>query len=384
MSTLAVCVMAYDEAECLRRCLTSVQELGELHVSVDRATRDNSAAVAAEFGAHLYNHVGLPPVAPEQDHPEAPKAANSYARMRNEVLDAVCARTQAPWIMWLDADEIVSSGGPELVALLPQVAPDMDAVGAVMRLFTPTGHCESTMRNSKVIRRGVRFTRRRHECLVLEGGQLLNDSLVIDHLPTQSVATRRQHDDRKLQLDAFAADWREFRDGRAAFYLADAWNLHGHPDEAVNWVERALALPEALNPALQRGHVALYGARLAMHRGDLADARRYSFMALECEWLYAEAVYQLGQLAAVQEKMAEAEHWFRLALMFPPQPLSVMQQTADCSRALPLYGLACVARSRQDRPEAYRLLLEAEKAATLPHPEFADLRAKLDRDEVRK
>jgi hypothetical protein len=47
---------------------------------------------------------------------------------------------------------------------------------------------------------------------------------------------------------------------------------------------------------------------------------------------------------------------------------------------MPYYGLACIARVRGNREQAYELLDQAERAAACHHPQFADLRRKLDED----
>jgi len=380
LSDLAVCIMAFNEAECLERCLQSVQGLGELHVSIDRATTDNSAAVAAQYTEHLYSHTGLPAQPPAQDHPEAGKALNSYSRMRNEFLEQVAAQTRAGWFLWLDADEVLEAGGEILLTALPKMPEDTEAVAVRVNLYTAAGQLESVMRNSKVVRRTVRFTRRRHEHIVFNGQQALCDPCVLGHRPTQRPADRDAHDRRKLQEEAFLADWLEFQDGRSAFYMADWWHIAGADEEALVWCERALHLPLEKCPPYQRNHCAKYAGRLYLQSGRVPQARHCFADAHEQEWRDAESVYYLGHVAAASGQFDEAEHHFNTCLLYPELPESVMQQDIHATRALPYYGLACVARARGDRAEAYRLIDQAERAAQgVQYPQFAELREKLDR-----
>lgn len=373
---LAVVVMARDEADVLPACLQSVQGLGELHVSVDKATRDNSADVARAHGARVYAHQGLP-LTPGPDAPEAARARNSYSRMRNDVLDQVEAVSSADWLMWLDADERVTEGGHLLMTALPRLPADTQAVAVKMRLWEGE-RITSVMRNSKVIRRGIRFTRRRHEHIVFSGRQALLDGLVIDHHPEKR--NRPHNDALKLQREAFVADWQEFQDGRSAFYYADWWYVHGHPEEALIWCERCLALPPEKCAPGQRNQAAKYGGRVAEALGYLDKARKLFWTALESDWQDAEAMYHIGALAVNAGRLEEGEHWFRSGLLYPEIPASVMQQDIDACRSLPKYGLACIARARKDRAGAYQWLDQAEREASSYQPQFAELRRKLDED----
>lgn len=380
MSNLAVCVMAYNEAECLERCLESVQGWGELHVSIDRATTDDSEAVARRYTGNVYSHLGLPAVAPEQDHPEAAKAVNSYARMRNEFLNQVAERSRAEWFVWLDADEVLLEGGEVLLNALPQIPAEAEAIAVRMNLYRE-GRLESVMRNSKVIRRQIRFTRRRHEHIVFNGQQVMCDPCVLGHFPTQPQEARAAHDQRKLQLEAFLADWAEFQDGRSAFYTANWWHTVGHEEEALCWCERALHLPDTKCGGGQRGHVARYAGRLSMELGRWNEARQFLFEAMRADWQDAESVYYLGHIAAAHRQFEEARHWFAVALTYPEMPESVMQQDIHATRALPYYGLACVARAEGNRAEAYHYLDLCERAfGGVEHPQVRELRDKLDRE----
>lgn len=377
MSALAVCVMAYDEADVLARCLESARGLGELHVSVDRQSTDGSDEVARQYTPNVYRHEGLPLEPLADDDPAATRARNSYARMRNEVLDEVCRHTSAPWLMWLDADEVVESGGEALLETLARLPTEVQACSVRMNLYAQ-GRLVAVMRNSKVIRRDVRFTRRRHEHIVVSGPIALYDGFRIGHHPEKR--SRGAHDARKLQRAALEADWREFGDARAATYVADWWYVSGDRETALAWLERALALPAEKCPPLQRNMTAKFAGRVALELGRPSQARAHFFAALEADWTDAEAVYYLGHIAAACRQFAEARHWFQLALQYDPQPASVMMQSADASRALPYYGLACVARAEGKRREAYMYLDLAERAAASDYPQFAELREKLDRD----
>ena len=380
MSNLAVVIMAFDEEDVLARCLESVKDLGELHVSVDSATTDSTEAIARQFTDNIYYHQGLPAEPPEQDDPDSAKALNSYARMRNDVFDMVAKGSKAGWFMWLDPDEYLVGGGEALLEGLTLAAPEVEAIAVPMRLLRRDGTIEAQLRNSKVIRRDVRFVRRRHEHIVITGIQAIIEECLLAHLPTQKESVRAAHDMRKTQQAAFMEDWREFRDGRAAFYIADWWRMQGQIEESLRWYEAGMALPDDKCPPLQRAQIATYMGRLYLANEQPELAAQSYHRAIECDWHYGEAFYYLGVVNANQKHFEEAKHWLNLALQYPDEPISVMQQQSGCTADLPYYGLASIAHAQGDRAEAYRLLDIADRKAPFPRPESMHLRAKLDED----
>ncbi len=377
MSTVAVIITAFNEDDVLGRCLEAARGLGELLVSVDRATTDQTAEVAAQAGAKVLFHTGLPAEPPEQDHEDSQQALNSYARMRNEVLDQAAQQTQAEWLLWLDADEIVQSGQEVALTRLAEVPNDCAAMAITMELYT-NGVLHSSMQNTKFIRRDVRFVRRRHEHIDTTQKQMLCAEFVVAHHPQQRPEVRQEHDRRKLQLQAFNGDWQEFGDGRAAFYLADWWRQQNQVEVALRWYDAGLSLPQSKCQPYQRAMLAAYAGKLYLQVNQPEQARRCYFVAVENEWRLAEAYYYLGGIAANLRRFDEAKFWLNAALNLRGVCPPIIQQEVGCDHDLPLYALACVAHEEGFRQEAYRLLLEAEQAAPSEREQFAALRRRLD------
>jgi len=139
-------------------------------------------------------------------------------------------------------------------------------------------------------------------------------------------------------------------------------------------------MPPEKCPPGQRNQAAKYAGRLCEALSYWQQAREWFWVALQADWQDAEAMYHIGALALHGGQVGEAEHWFTCGLQYPERPASVMQQDIDACRAMPYYGLACLARARGDRRLAYQYLDQAEWASACEHPQFADLRCKLDKD----
>ncbi|MGL4447158.1 MAG: glycosyltransferase family 2 protein [Aeromonas sp.] len=111
--TLAAVLIVKNEAENLHACLTSLAGVVDEIVILDSGSTDNTAAVAAEFGARFFVNKDWP----------------GFGRQRQLAQDYV----QSEWVLWLDADERLS---PELAASIKQVlaAPKIDTIYSVPRL----------------------------------------------------------------------------------------------------------------------------------------------------------------------------------------------------------------------------------------------------------
>ena len=385
MSKLAVLITAYNEEDVLPRAIKSAQDIGEVHVSIDQNTTDRTAQVAQQMGATVHYHQGLPAEPPEQDHFRARFALNSYGRFRNETFINIEEASDAEWIMWLDADEFIEGGHQELLDLLDEVPEKTTAILVRMNLYLrrddDTVELESVMRNSKVLRRGTRFTRRRHEHIILAPGdeQLMFDPMAIGHLPTPDKAVRKEHNIRKVNRKGFYDDWEQFQDGRAAFYIADWWRMNGHMLEALRWWDKGLEIPQERCQAAQRAQIAIYAGKAYIQHGEADRARECLFEALSNDWHYGEAFYYLGVLSNNQQSHQEAEMWFNLALQYPDEPSSIMQQQQGATADMPLFGLMMVAMNQRNFAEAKQYLKQARDMYDGVRAEYKAIAEKLDR-----
>lgn len=100
---ISVCVIARDEEENLKRCLSSVSGAVAEIVLVDTGSRDATVSIARSFGARVFHH-------PWTD---------DFAAARNRALDEATGN----WVLVLDADDELS---PEARAALPDLVRSTD------------------------------------------------------------------------------------------------------------------------------------------------------------------------------------------------------------------------------------------------------------------
>ncbi|HVL38765.1 MAG TPA: glycosyltransferase [Fimbriimonadaceae bacterium] len=106
MLPITLCLIVRNDAERLRRCLTSCRNLFERVLVVDTGSTDRSREVAREQGAEVH----------EMEWPEA------FDLARNFAFDLVAS----PWTMYLDSDEWLADDAP---AKLERAVSRTDALG---------------------------------------------------------------------------------------------------------------------------------------------------------------------------------------------------------------------------------------------------------------
>lgn len=101
---ISVCLMVKNEETFLEACLKSVQSIADEIVIVDTGSTDGTLQIAGRFADKLIS-------IPFNGH---------YGAMRNEVI----ARAEAPWILFMDADEEFPPQEVEKIRRLVESAPD--------------------------------------------------------------------------------------------------------------------------------------------------------------------------------------------------------------------------------------------------------------------
>ncbi|MBA8780100.1 MULTISPECIES: glycosyltransferase [Aeromonas] len=111
--TLAAVLIVKNEADNLRACLASLEDLVDEIVVLDSGSQDDTPAIAAEFGARFFVNTAWP----------------GFGRQRRLAQSHV----QSDWVLWLDADERLT---PELRSAIQGVManPASDTIYSIPRL----------------------------------------------------------------------------------------------------------------------------------------------------------------------------------------------------------------------------------------------------------
>jgi tetratricopeptide (TPR) repeat protein len=364
---LAAVILACNEDNILARCLGSLKDIAELHVSIDTATTDETEAVARRFTQSIYRH--------------SLAESNSYSAARNGLQEAAEAATDAQWFLWIDPDEWLEPVDAQRLAAAVAEADERGAQ-AVMVTMSDLGDGATVQPtswlNSKVFKRGLRFARRRHEHLTpTDLRRLEAPHVTIKHQKSQRPEVIAAGNKLKDNLQALVDDWQEFGDQRGAFYVGNAWAASARWHDAVSWYVKGLATcPDAV--AGSRAQLLFGLARAYQHIGDAAKARESLFEFWADDWHNTPtALAELGSVAVNSKSLDEAALYFRLLNVVPPNVQSTVSVGTQNARELSIYGAATVSFARGQHAEALDFLVKATVLAGAERPQYADLRQRI-------
>ncbi|HUT57678.1 MAG TPA: glycosyltransferase [Phycisphaerae bacterium] len=367
MSNFAAVILACNEQEVLPRCLDSIADVAELYVSVDENSTDQTEAIARQYTPHVFAH-------------NLAAADGGWAEVRNALQEEAEKQSAQDWFLWLDPDEWLAEGKAGLVSLFAQAgAMEPPRTGLMVRMVDIPAGAEPGIRgaswqNCKFFRRGQRFARRRHEHLPVGEPRAECPQVAIHHQKLQRPEVQDACLKYKTNLAALEADWTDWQDMRAAYYIGDAVLQGGDAETAVLWFERGLTLPDTIAGAQSQ----LYAGLFAAHRklGHYEAAKRAAHCRWACDWRDGrDCAWQLGSLATDHEQLDEAESWFNTVLTMPETEPGLNQVLASSPVELSHYGLAVVAGKRGDLTGMHRHLRAAEQFG--PRSEYAILRGQL-------
>lgn len=293
MHTLSVCMIVKNEEEVLARCLAAAGRFADEIVVVDTGSEDGTKEIARQFTEKVYDFAW-------QD---------DFAQARNFAF----AQGTSDYLMWLDADDVVS---PENIERIRDLKRTMDgAVDLVMMqyqvAFDEAGSPTFSYERERIVKRGAGFAWQGavHEVIV-PAGHILHTDIAIEH--------RKQKPgdpDRNLRIYQAMIDRGETLEPRAQYYYARELYYHAAYRQAAGvleaflaegrgWVENNISACQDLSlcySQLGREDKALQ----ALLQSFVYDAPR------------AEACCELGRLFYQKRMFETAAFWYKTALTRP-------------------------------------------------------------------
>ena len=367
--SVALLVLARDEAADLPALLDSVAGAVDRVVLVDTGSADAGPALAAARGATVLHH----------------RWTDDFAAARNAGLQCI----HEDWVLVLDADERLGPGAAAALrgataaggfdrGLLPLHNADREQASAEEVLSGAARRGEPT-RLARLLRRqpGLRWVGRLHERPVAPGPPPVDreiDAPIVHYGYTDARMAARAKADRNLRLLRRMVD-EDPGDAAAWCYLARDAARAGDPDEAARAAERAWPLLIAGARPAPAFTLAALRAELQLGHGDPAAARRTAEAAAGWglghpnAWLLAGvAALEAAALApsgARGPALAAAEGWLRRCLgPDPGEPGDELSAGARSWAASVPLGEALLLRGDPAASSAF----EAALAALPPRP----------------
>jgi glycosyltransferase involved in cell wall biosynthesis len=283
---LSLCMMAKDEERNLPKCLNSVRALSPEIVIADTGSTDRTVEIARQYGAQVFSF-NFERV--------------DFAAARNQTL----ARASGPWVLMLDADEVLE---PASVPLVQTVIAGNENAGYYFARRNHASDSEGFTTDYAVRlfpnRPDYRYRGRVHEtvdaAILAGGGRLLSSSIVIDHNFISDRETRRRKNFRYIEILKEEIEVDPADSARLDFLAAEFHQLEMFTEAALVAEEIA-----RLRPLDASAHLNLGIYRL-VYQSDSQRARASFDQALRLRPGYPEAVSflqtidELGRSQTVQ------------------------------------------------------------------------------------
>jgi len=364
---LSLCMIVKNEEENLARCLDSVKEAVDEIVILDTGSTDGTKDIAAGYTPHVHDYVW-------QD---------DFAAARN----ASFALATKPFILWLDADDVLDPGeGKKLTALKQELSENVDAVMMPYHYaFSQEGKPSLIFDRERIVRReaGFLFDGAVHEAIAVSG-HVIRADIVVRHTGNHGMHSNQ----RNLAIYEKQIQSSKSLSARDMYYYARELKSAGEYARAAQAFERFLQMDGWIE---NRIDACILRGECLLKTGERQAAKRSFFAALEESTPRAQALCALGGCFLEEGNLHAAALWYRAALLCEPPEDPCAFDAPDSRGYVPLMQL-CVIYSRMgDDVQASRmneqaLLLRPGDGAALQNRAYfsARLGAKKGRQELEK
>ena len=281
-----------NEEKVLARCLESVKTAVDEIIIVDTGSSDKTKEIALEYTDKVYDFEWI----------DNFSAARNFAFSKGEM----------DFLMWLDADDVVS---PENCAKLIELKAHLDGTDVVMMkyntAFDEIGNPTFSYFRERMVRRTIphRWEGYVHEVIICKGCTLYSD-VAIDH---RSVKTH--YSTRNLEIYEKLAENGEKMQARDLFYYGRELYYHKKYEKAIKillsfledksgWIENKIEACKVLS-------------LVNIEIGNSDVALENLFHSFKYDAPRAEICCAIGNIFMKQGAYDKAIYWFELALTLP-------------------------------------------------------------------
>lgn len=362
---LSLCMIVKDEEKCLERCLRSVRDAVDEIIILDTGSADRTKEIAGRYTTHVHDYIW-------QD---------DFADARN----ASFALATKPFILWLDADDVIEPQElKKLLALKEQLTDGVDAVMMPYHYaFSPDGRPTLVFDRERIVRRaaGFAFAGAVHEAMLVAGNVIRAD-IAVRHMGEHGISSNR----RNLAIyEKLLAQGKKMT-ARDWYYYARELGSAGEDARALKAYDAFLAMDGWM---VNRQDALLERGKCLERLGRRTEARRSYLAALETGEPRAEVLCALGASLMADGQLRAAALWYRAALLCRMDAQASSFTQPDAYGYVPLMQLCVILWRLGEEVEACRmneqaLLLRPGDPAALYNRAYFAQSLKKDRQDMEK
>ena len=294
MATLSLCMIVKNEEAVLSRCLESIKDAVDEIVIVDTGSTDTTKEIAKKYTDLIYDF----------------KWINNFSAARNFSF----SKASKDYIMWLDADDVITDENKKKIFDLKSSLSDEDIVMLKYNTaFDENGNAIFSYYRERIVSRKSQFVwkGRVHEAIECTGKIIYSD-IAVNHNSIKTEYSTRNLDIYEQQI----ADGEEMQP-RDTFYYGRELYYHKKYSKAINTLSKFL---DNGNGWIENNIEACKILSFCYSETNQTDK---ALKALFHSFIYdsprAETCCQIGNLFMIQNKYENAIFWFELALTIPKQ-----------------------------------------------------------------
>ena len=342
MATISLCMIVKNEEKVLARCLDSISDAVDEIIIVDTGSTDSTKEIAYRYTPLVFDF----------------KWTDDFSAARNFSF----SKASMDYILWLDADDVVTKENKEKLIVLKTRLESADAVMMKYNTaFDEDGNPTFSYYRERLIRRGSfkAWRGRVHETAEYSGSPVYSE-IEIHHYSVKTEYSTRNLEIYENQL----ADGEKLQP-RDIFYYGRELYYHKKYDKAIK------TLSEFLNNDYGWYENKIEACKiLSFCYCETGDYER-AFRTLLRSFLYdnprSETCCLIGNLLMEENRYDRAVFWFELALHIPKKDMNGGFSDTDSHGYLPCIQLCVCYDKLKDYKKAQQYNLKA--GAFRPHSE---------------
>ncbi len=336
MKKLSLCMIVKDEEKTLARALENVHLFADEIIIVDTGSTDKTKEIAGRFSKNVYDF----------------KWVGDFSKARNFSFD----KASSPYIMWLDADDIIPLSTAQNIATWKEddSQPDVVMCPYVANYdeeFNPIFEYlrERIVKNTKVLR----WHDRVHEVIVPCGNVVTMKDIKIFHGKKESKSSSRN-----LLIYKQMIEEGEKLSPRGMFYYARELYFNNLIDEAIHEFSRFLSSGQGWRE--NNIEACLDLAKCYCIKEKYLNALTSLFGTFIYDLPRSEVLYEIGNVYSIMQDYNHAIYWYKLALESKPELESGGFVNIETSSFLPALALCVCYDKLGDKINAYHFHLIAK------------------------
>ncbi|MBL8028435.1 MAG: glycosyltransferase [Fibrobacteres bacterium] len=349
--TMSVCMIVKNEEATLDNCLKSALTFADEIIVVDTGSTDRTVQIARSNGAKVINS----------------EWKGDFSYSRNISLDhATCS-----WILWLDADDVVTEGAALYFnRLKKEIEQPVAAFGIKVKNIQPGGLGEEFLQVRLFPNdRRLRFEKKVHEQIApsinKHGYQIIYLSEVeIHHTGYQDNDIKRKKALRNREI--LAADMVNFpNDPNYMSAYADTFAMRDEWEEAVRIYKSVMDIPDCKTKQADiYEYMPVTIALSYKHMGNFNESLKWVDKGLQISPDKIELTFLGGEVAFESGDMEKAEHFYRKTVDAPEKLLTTSTDfTALKTKARVRIGNILLARGDTAAARSYYESVKNDKVS---------------------